>query len=150
MAHAVSTRDSRAALDLYRLALDHRKSFHEHKSTDIELAVNIGRYLKSQGIAPRDFEQVSQVLDLYRRLDWITPRTAQHAIEQLLAVDRQLVGKSAASAASVFNDNRHQQHTHTWLSHDLTRKGETGRARQRVLDSLARHLIDAQPALAAN
>jgi glycosyltransferase involved in cell wall biosynthesis len=125
--YAFGKRDPQETADLFYKCLSYRKSFCKHLSTDVEYAHNLAGYLSrtSPGMLDeRHAEVIRRVLAAYRSLEWLPRLSRWMPARQLLRVVRLLHKAEAEHRAlgppgleplyGIFNDNRHEQHTHVW------------------------------------
>jgi glycosyltransferase involved in cell wall biosynthesis len=125
--YALSQREPGDALHLAELALSYRKSYCGHVSSDLDFASAVLafglRHFSSQA-----FQEcagaVGRALAACRELDWLpglspgaAPRERKR-VEQVVAREgmlaRSALGSARPFAWTVFNDNRHEQHTCVW------------------------------------
>lgn len=116
------------AKQLYALALGYRKSYCQHRSTDIEYAYHMSRYLEKRSPGTQTqahFDGTASLLSAYRNLDWIPRGTVPAAVTALMATRvhvwkighyHSLGNGQPKPAYEVFNDNRYEQHCDVWTS----------------------------------
>ena len=112
---------------LLAACLGYRKCYTTHRSTDLELALNLARHLqrRSKGAEGGVLAQaLAAAAEDIRQLElWRTPEQglrAQYRLASLLRRIRAGLGPAAArlgvpaDAVEVFNDNRYEQHHWSW------------------------------------
>jgi len=127
--YALQHSDLRVAESLLFSALQYRKSYCRHWSTDIEYAHNLAEFLREEhpdASATQLFDGICKLLETYRLLDWlphITPHSLRHSLDEANRIarevaqqHRQLSAQRIEPVYGVFNDNRHEQHNHVWRS----------------------------------
>lgn len=123
--YAFGNRNPDDAEALFYDSLGYRKSYCGHWSTDIEMAVLLGTYLrgkKPNSPALHFLKEIEDVLNSYRTLDLmpnLTPRATmrymQNTSELISTVKQRFNGASSGSPAlEIFNDNRYEQHSNIW------------------------------------
>jgi glycosyltransferase involved in cell wall biosynthesis len=120
--YALQRRDPIDAEKLLLLALQHRKSFLPHASTDVEYALNVADYLAERAPASPTLGLAAGIADLleaYRSLDDIQPLTVRQFADTLLQTQKTVerIQKNHRSTPwlqqveyKIYNDNRHEQH----------------------------------------
>lgn len=127
--NALRQADQYVAEHLLLSALKYRKSYCRHWSTDIEYAHNLAEFLRQEhpdAVASPLLDGIGKLLETYRSLDWlsdITPHTLRASLDQATAIateiaqqHRQISAERLDPVYQVFNDNRHEQHSHIWRS----------------------------------
>lgn len=125
--YALQHSDARVAEGLLYSALQYRKSYCRHWSTDVEYARHLAEFLRAEhpdASAIGLFEGVYKLLETYRLLDWlprISPRMLSGSLDragrvagEIAEQHRQLSGERIRPIYGVFNDNRHEQHNAVW------------------------------------
>ncbi len=120
--YALQRRDPADAEKLLLLALQYRKSYVRHLSTDLEYALNAAEYLADRVPGSPTLGLtggINDLLEAYCSLEQINPLTARHfaetiqrarkTIEQVQKDHRQTPWLQHAHYA-IANDNRHEQH----------------------------------------
>ncbi len=135
MRHAFANRPVEDAMALLRTALNYRKSFCGHLSSDFDLADALARYLATRPDAPVEWVQraaraTGEAVAALRQLDEL-PRTvlggprglgvAWHVFARVKAAHgsmaeqhRVLFDLPARPHYELFNDNRYEQHWWSW------------------------------------
>jgi glycosyltransferase involved in cell wall biosynthesis len=127
--YAFAQRDPQEALDLFFQCLRYRKSFCQHKSTDLEYAFQAAAHLKTKcpGMLAAELQRgVVRALRAYRSLDWLPRISSFTPARQLVHVRRVTKAVQASQQGllpqgveplyEIFNDNRYEQHNSTWKS----------------------------------
>jgi glycosyltransferase involved in cell wall biosynthesis len=121
--YALQRRDPADAEKLLLLALQYRKSYVKHLSTDVEYAQAVADYLADHTPASPTLALAGGVADLlaaYRALDYIQPLTVQRFGETLQQTRRtaERVQRDHRGMPwlqhityGIHNDNRHEQHS---------------------------------------
>lgn len=125
--YAFQHSDPRVAEGLLYSALQYRKSYCRHWSTDVEYARHLAEFLRAEhpdAAAIGLFDGVCKLLETYRLIDWlprISPRTLSGSLSEAGRVageiaeqHRQLSCERIQPIYGVFNDNRHEQHNAVW------------------------------------
>jgi glycosyltransferase involved in cell wall biosynthesis len=127
--YALQNADLHVAENLLFSALQYRKSYCRHWSTDVEYAHSLAEFLRAEhpdASAIDLFDGICKLLETYRLLDWL-PHISQQSLRGSLEQANLIAGEIAAQhrhlsaeriqpVYGVFNDNRHEQHNHVWRS----------------------------------
>jgi glycosyltransferase involved in cell wall biosynthesis len=119
--------DLHVAESLLFSALQYRKSYCRHWSTDVEYAHSLAEFLREEhpdASAIHLFDGICQLLETYRLLDWL-PHVSQQSLRgslqeanriarEIAAQHRHLTADRIQPVYGVFNDNRHEQHNSVW------------------------------------
>lgn len=143
VAYALENADLAEAEDLLLAALQYRKSYCRHSSSDVEYAWHVADYLNEffPGMpagALRD--GIGQLLVAYRGLDalpHVSPRAVSEVLAGVARLDRQIAAEHRRltdgrldAVYDIFRDNRHEQHHNIWptdLRETLPRVGSPER-----------------------
>ncbi|HWB07598.1 MAG TPA: glycosyltransferase [Pirellulales bacterium] len=125
--YAMRDCDLHVAENLLFSALQYRKSYCRHWSTDVEYAHSLAEFLRAEhpdAAATDLFDGICRLLETYRLLDWlphISQQSLRGSLEQangiaaeIASQHRQLSANRIQPVYGVFNDNRHEQHNHVW------------------------------------
>lgn len=122
----IKKREVSEAVQLFYLALNYRKSYVQHSSTDIEYAYNMASFLQHMKLDTpivSHFQGLSQLLQEYRLLDCLpASHQAYNASKAIINVGnierehRQLNSDIVKPTYKIFNDNRYEQHSNFWNS----------------------------------
>ena len=131
--YAFDQRPAEDATALLRTALNYRKAFCGHYSSDFDLASALSVYLAGRPDAPEGAatlqDEMANTIGLMRSIEmlpanimsrprgfgtaaWVYRRVQQ--VRQLGARHRQLLDLPVTPTYEVFNDNRHEQHCWSW------------------------------------
>lgn len=125
--YALQNADLQVAESLLFSALQYRKSYCRHWSTDIEYAHNLAEFLRQKhpdASAIALFDGICKLLETYRLLDSL-PHISQQVLRgsldqandiagQIAVQHRQVSAERIRPIYGVFNDNRHEQHNFVW------------------------------------
>jgi glycosyltransferase involved in cell wall biosynthesis len=125
--YALRSSDLHVAESLLYSALQYRKSYCRHWSTDVEYAHNLAEFLREEhpdASAIYLFDGICKLLETYRLLDCL-PSISQQSLRgsleqanrltaQIAGQHRQLTAERIRPVYGVFNDNRHEQHSYIW------------------------------------
>lgn len=119
-------RNSADAEQLLLLALQYRKSYVRHESTDLDYAQNVAEFLAGRlpgspvlGLA----RGVTALLDAYRALDYVPAAHPEQFAAALhgarmtaerVQADLRATPWLQQATCTIFNDNRHEQHSFFW------------------------------------
>lgn len=125
--YALRDADASEAEAVLLAALNYRKSYCQHFSSDVEYAANAASHLAAKFPDSRLRslgEGIAILLSAYRNLDClpqISQKSVAEAINQVKSVEtrvteehRRLTDGGLDVAYQVFHDNRHEQHHYVW------------------------------------
>jgi glycosyltransferase involved in cell wall biosynthesis len=137
--YALTDRSAVDALMLFRKAINYRKSYLGHLSSDLDYAWAVAEYSASTGsnaISATCADAVARTLNGYRELDWLptlsprSPTREKLRVETLAATQAQRVtaelGRTTPPDWRIFNDNRHEQHFFVWPGRSLAESHQPG------------------------
>jgi glycosyltransferase involved in cell wall biosynthesis len=127
--YALQNSDLHVAESLLYSALQYRKSYCRHWSTDVEYAHSLAEFLRVEhpdASAIDLFDGICKLLETYRLLDWlphISQQSLRGSLEQANDIAREIAAQHRHLSAEriqpvydVFNDNRYEQHNQLWRS----------------------------------
>ncbi len=137
--YAFANRSVEEVENLVYLCLCYRKSYCMHTSTDLEYAYNLCLYLKEvcpQSKALKYFDGIEILLKSYRSLDCISKLSQWSPFKKILEVRKvaaQIQKEHRSSwnkdlslglepTYTIFNDNRHEQHSSLWFTNISSKK----------------------------
>lgn len=128
-AYAMQNASQEDAQQLMLLALNYRKSYCSHMSSDIEYAYHVAKYIKARyrqpGMADKLEPILGRIVTGYQELEQLSDKQSKLAgvrevrkilkdMQQLKKTVRNLTGKELT--LEIFNDNRYEQHSWTWTA----------------------------------
>ncbi|KFF41489.1 MAG: glycosyltransferase [Candidatus Atelocyanobacterium thalassa isolate SIO64986] len=131
--YAFANRSMEEVENLIYLCLCYRKSYCTHTSTDLEYAYNLCLYLKEiypQSKVLKYFNGIETLIRSYRSLDCISKLSQWSPLKKILEIRKvasQIQKEHRASwnkdlslglepTYTIFNDNRHEQHSSLWFT----------------------------------